>query len=156
MFNKILRIIKETKINNNLLTAVNDNNLSQVKVLLEQGADIDYQNRYGRTSLHLSLLNADIRCLQYLLVQQPNVNQQDFFGLTPMHIAVCHNKSEAIKFLLDKNPDTSIKDNLGRTVFDITKKYNKKSIHNLLELYSEEKHLNNLIMSNAQQALIQF
>ena len=93
-----------------LFDAINQNNISQLKELLEAGAEINITNQYGETPLHLARSKEQIKLL---LETGANPNIQDKFGETPLHW--CWNNLEKIRLLLEAGADYTIRNNKGLT-----------------------------------------
>jgi ankyrin repeat protein len=56
-----------------------------VQYLVDQGADVNARDRYGRTALYLAAENGQLSIVQYLVDQGTDVNAIDALGTTPLH-----------------------------------------------------------------------
>lgn len=53
--------------------------------LISEGADINFQDYYGDTPLHLAVLKQDGKCVEFLLECYPDLNIKNKDGPTPGH-----------------------------------------------------------------------
>jgi len=160
-------IFNKKKINDELLTATQDNKVLKVKVLLELGANPNAKDKEGNTPLHLLPFGhrftvnsggADAEIAQLLLQYGANPNIQNNKGDTPAHTSACN---YSILRLLDaRGADFTIKNNTGKTASNYTELYTRpnsafdctsahillKDYENLkkdsIKYYSEINHLN--------------
>ena len=58
--------------------------------LMEQGADINVKDEYGRTPLHYHAQVNNTAQLAFLLAQGADIHAQDTYGNTPLHFAEYH------------------------------------------------------------------
>lgn len=92
--------------------AVQMNNLEFVKILLENGADIDkgcQGDNYGNTALMIAAWHGRIDIVKYLVEQGACCNQQDYNGYTPLIKACLRNQPLVALYLFDKT-DRNIHD----------------------------------------------
>lgn len=85
--------------------AVQMNNLEFVKILLENGADIDKGSQgdnYGNTALMIASWHGRIELVKYLVEQGACCNQQDFNGYTPLIKACLRKQPDVALYLFDK------------------------------------------------------
>jgi hypothetical protein len=78
--------------------------LKGMKLLIDRGANINVQDTYGRTPLHLACENVNSErhheCIEYLLQHGANPSIQDDFGRTPLHNAVEKGCLECVRLLM--------------------------------------------------------
>ena len=92
--------------------AVQINNLDFIKILLNNGADIDKGSQgdnYGNTALMIAAWHGRLDIVKYLVEQGACCNQQDFNGFTPLIKACIRKHPEVIRYLFDKT-DRNIHD----------------------------------------------
>lgn len=92
--------------------AVQINNLEFIKILIENGADIDKGSQgenYGNTALMIAAWHGRLEIVKYLVEQGACCNQQDFNGFTPLIKACIRNYPEVALYLFDKT-DRNIHD----------------------------------------------
>ena len=85
--------------------AVQMNNLEFVKILLENGADIDKGSQgdnYGNTALMIASWHGRIELVKYIVEQGACCNQQDFNGYTPLIKACLRKQPDVALYLFDK------------------------------------------------------
>ncbi len=78
--------------------------LKGMKLLIDRGANINVQDKYGRTPLHLACENVNSErhheCIEYLLQHGANPSIQDDFGRAPLHHAVEKGCVECVRLLM--------------------------------------------------------
>ena len=74
--------------------------------LLEQGADINVKDEYGRTPLHYHAQVNNTAQLAFLLAQGADIHAQDTYGNTPLHFAEYH--ADAACLLIEHGADIVI------------------------------------------------
>lgn len=100
-----------------------------VKYLIEHNADIDIQDSYGLTPLHLAVDLGNKKMIEQLVEKGANINAQDNDGWTPLVHAVRHGKLDTIEYLIKNKADVDVVGKDGRTLVEHA------------ELWAEEKGL---------------
>jgi ankyrin repeat protein len=96
-----------------LFAAVKNNNIKEVKSLLDKGAD---QNAYDDDSDNVLInaaLYASADCMKLLLQKKANPNLKNKFGQTPL--MYCTYEMDKMKLLLQYGADINAKSNSGNT-----------------------------------------
>lgn len=89
-----------------------ENGLPQmVGRLIENGADVDASDQFGRRPLHLAVESPEVVTL--LLDAGAEIDAVDVFGRTPLHMAL--QIPETVRVLLEAGASITIRDFLGRT-----------------------------------------
>lgn len=124
-----------------LIDAVTFNKIEIVKLLVENGANINHKVNVGTTPLMLATSN-NLKITDYLLKNGAKVNVKNNDGLTPLHWAAqfADNK-KTLEILLEKGADPTIKDIDGKTAIDYlneNKDLNYSNAKMLLKSYTNE------------------
>ena len=85
-----------------LHTAVRNNDIDQVRVLLRDGADANAHDTYDQSPLYHA---ASIKIAMLLLEHGANIHARNYLGDTPLHIAVINGNIEIVMFLLEHVAD---------------------------------------------------
>ena len=97
-----------------LSIAVHNNNEEMVKLLLDNGADVDSKSTdNGQTALMIAKTPSIVN---FLIQNGANLNIQDARGYTAIHLAVDHNWISKIQELARRGADLNIPNIYGRTV----------------------------------------
>ncbi len=84
-----------------LIEAVLSGKSGQVKKTLQEGADINYQNKKGGTALTNAAYNGKLEMAKLLLANKAKINLQDKYGWTALMLAADKGKLEVVKLLLE-------------------------------------------------------
>ena len=107
---------------------VYDNDLNALKNEIEGGADVNLQNKYGWTLLHISIRRDRRDMVAYLLEKGADINLIDGVGWTPLMEAVMDDMTELCGFLIEKGADTSIANARGATAAMLVQKFGRESM----------------------------
>ena len=97
-----------------LLIAIQNNNESLARLLLQHGADGDRQDDQGQTALHIACKQGSPTLVQLLLNVMHNVHAKDHMGRTALFSAVQGKNEEVVRMLLDAAFDPNSPDITGR------------------------------------------
>jgi ankyrin repeat protein len=120
-----------------------------VKKMIEQieELNINVQNKYGVSALHLAVHDNNIELLELLLKNKNiNINIQDKSGVSALHFAVLYNNIELLELLLqNKNIKVDIQDIRGTTPLTIAlgRKYDEDIIIKLLDAGADLNKIDN-------------
>lgn len=147
---------KEAVDSKDLFGAIRSQSMKWLKELLEQGADINVQNKIGMTPL-IFIVNLDfndskkVKIIDFLVQNGANLDIQDCFGRTTLIVAAqrykIFNNSEILNYLIDLGFDWYKKDNKGKYFID----YLDKSYKEKLERKYPEKYNNLMLKIKAEQ-----
>ncbi|MBE33769.1 hypothetical protein CL647_06800, partial [bacterium] len=101
--------------NKQLLEAAESGDISEVKNLLDRGADVDAKGRYGWTALYLATKYNHVKTVQLLLNSEADVNARNNNGSTALHRAVYENNVKIVQLLLDNRADVNARNKYGST-----------------------------------------
>nr|CEG03910.1 unnamed protein product [Fusarium acuminatum CS5907] len=101
----------------NLMVASYYGHRAVVKLLLEQGAEVEAQdNDYGQTPLSLAAANGHEAAVGLLLEHGAEVETKDTgFGDTPLSWAAANGHEAVVRLLLEQGAEVEAKDNYSRT-----------------------------------------
>ena len=87
--------------NADLQNAARAGDIERVRILLEQGADVNARNAVGAAPLHEAAWSGNSELVDLLLARGADVNERHAeAGSTPLHYAVITNQPEIVKTLL--------------------------------------------------------
>ena len=104
-----------------------------LKVLIEQGINVNIQNKYGDTPLHFAISTNKFEIVKLLILKGANVNIQNNRGCTPLHFACCNNSVESVKLLIVNGSNVNIQDNNGDTPLQVAVREHAKECIKLLQ-----------------------
>ena len=108
---------------------VYDNDLEALKKAVEEeGMDVNLQNKYGWTPLHMAIRRDRREMVAYLLEQGADIDRVDGVGWTPLMEAVMDDMPELCKLLIDKGADVSIANDRGATASMLVQKFGRDSM----------------------------
>ncbi|QJT94912.1 ankyrin repeat domain-containing protein [Wolbachia endosymbiont of Diaphorina citri] len=132
-YDNVAEFLKQTqlKLNEQLLTAVQGGDFKKVKDLVNRGAsledaNIDAQDKEGKTPLHFAAQEGDFGMVQFFLDRGANIEIKDKYGWTPLHFAASSNKFDIVKLLFDKNANIKARDTYGNTPLHMAAQYSSK------------------------------
>ena len=104
------------------------NNFEDFKALIEAGADLNLQNKYGWTLLHISIRRDRHDMVNYLLDQGADINKIDGVGWTPLMESIMDDMTELCKLLVDRGADITIANQRGATAPMLVQKFGRQSM----------------------------
>ncbi len=104
-----------------LCYAAGTGNLSEVKRLLDKGADVNTGNQYGTKALMWAAANGEREITKLLLYNGANVNDKNRDGWTALTWAATQGQSNVAKLLLDNGADVNARNKHGSTALMIVK-----------------------------------
>ncbi|KAJ8276883.1 hypothetical protein GJAV_G00068970 [Gymnothorax javanicus] len=93
--------------------------LSDVRALIQSGADLNAPDHQGATLLHIAAANGYQSVGELLLDQQAEVEQKDSDGWTPLHAASCWGQIQMVELLVAHGGNLNAKSVLDETPLDV-------------------------------------
>lgn len=107
---------------NRLINEVIDSNTTEIKKLLKEGEDVNFQDKLGWSSLHYAAQSFNREIIIILLENNADPNLQDKNGNSPMSTALFNSKgvkSDIINLFLLKGGDPKLKNYHGVSCLDL-------------------------------------
>jgi ankyrin repeat protein len=82
-----------------LHTAIAQEDLQEVKRLLEQGAEVNGSDEEGLTPLHFAVFTGNLQIIKLLLEHGADMYVKQYDGCTPVHFAALEGNKEVLKLL---------------------------------------------------------
>lgn len=108
-------------------TLVYKNDFEGFKQELET-TDVNLQNKYGWTLLHIAIRRDRREMVELLLEKGADINRVDGVGWTPLMEAVMDDMTDLCGYLLEKGADTSIANLRGATAPMLVQKFARTSM----------------------------
>ncbi len=104
-------------VNNRLIKAVNSNNYTLVRNLIEdKDSDIESTDEHGRTAIMSAVVRGNTEIINYLLLRNANLAKRDAYGYSLMHLAIFNGSFSCVKLLSDAGADFTTLDAKGRSI----------------------------------------
>jgi len=94
--------------------------------------DINIQNKYGWTLLHVAIRRDERAMVQYLLEKGADINRVDGVGWTPLMEAIMDDMPELCKVLVDAGADKTIANQRGATAPMLAQKFGRQNMYDFL------------------------
>jgi len=94
--------------------------------------DINIQNKYGWTLLHIAIRRDRRDMVEYLLEKGADIDKVDGVGWTPLMEAIMDDKPELCKYLVEKGADKTIANQRGATAPMLAQKFGRESMFGYL------------------------
>ena len=100
-----------------LINSVIENQIEFVKWLVDNGADINIQDRGGYSALHFIGQDRLTEIGKFIISKRPNLELRDNYGNTPLWTAVMNSRQSLslVKLFLDNSANVDNVNNAGRT-----------------------------------------
>ncbi len=117
-------------------------NIKIIKLLLENGADVDKMGHNNMTALSWACTKDNIEILRILLSKTKDINHQDKYGFTPLMWAASNGFDNMVKLLLEYNAKIDIKNKENLTAAELARKSGFLKLFYTINDFSK-KHLGN-------------
>ncbi|EPE33349.1 Ankyrin repeat-containing protein [Glarea lozoyensis ATCC 20868] len=114
------------------MNAVQIGDISLVKLLIENGAEIEEKNDLGQTSMHIAAADGKAELVELLLKEGGLIEEKNDMGRAPLHIAVLSGNLNMTKILLDAGAKVEAVDNKKSTPLHYAADFGKERIIRLL------------------------
>lgn len=122
-----------------LIAAVQRDNITTVRLLLENGADANVGGRDGCSPLSEAAIYGFDAVAELLLRYGANINFQDGVEFSPLGYAALRGHEAVVHVLLKYGADLKIKDMVGRTPLDVAESKRHWNIAQLLERHGAKR-----------------
>ena len=109
---------------------VYNNDIDGFKSLIDSLEDVNIQDKYGWTPLHLAIRRGREDMVRYLVEEKnADINIQDNSGWTPLMEAIMDDFPSIVKYLVEKGADLSIANKRGATAPMLAQKFGRTSMY---------------------------
>ncbi len=106
--------------------------LEAFEAIIDAGADVNMQNKYGETLLHIAIRRDRRAMVQKLIDSGADLNRPDAPGWTPLMECVMDDMPELCALLIEKGADKSIANARGATAGMLVQKFGRQSMMGML------------------------
>ena len=118
-----------------------DGDIDDIRRLVQEVADIDEKNRYGRTPLMLSAYGGHLAVVRYLVQQGADKKASDQYGITSLHFAAHNGHLDVAQYLVQQGANTEVLDNSNKTPLQVAILYGQTSCIQYLEQHRRFRRL---------------
>ncbi|WP_264336995.1 ankyrin repeat domain-containing protein [Wolbachia endosymbiont (group B) of Chorthippus brunneus] len=146
----VVEFLKQTQLDldKQLLTAVQDCNISKAEVLVSRGANINTKNDDGYTSLHLAVLKNFRSGIDYLIKEGANIDDKDNIGRAPLHWAARDGYLDIVQAITEGGANLDVKDKDNKTPSDLASWKGYDNIVQYLKQVQLDKKLSAAVKDN--------
>ena len=112
--------------------AVYDNNYELFVSLTKELEDINIQNKYGWTLLHIAIRRDRSEMVNFLLDNGADINKVDGVGWTPLMEAIMDDMPTIVSILVDRGADKTIENARGASAIMLAQKFGRVSMFDTL------------------------
>lgn len=111
---------------------VYDNDFDKFKEMVVALEDINIQNKYGWTLLHITIRRDRQDMVKFLLQNGADINRINGVGWTPLMEAIMDDMTELVKLLVESGANKSIANARGATAPMLAQKFGRSSMYEYL------------------------
>jgi ankyrin repeat protein len=100
--------------------------------LLDELEDINIQNHYGWTLLHITIRRDRAKMVELLLAKGADIDKTDGVGWTPLMESIMDDKASLCKLLVEKGANKSIANQRGATAPMLAQKFGRADMFGYL------------------------
>ena len=119
-----------------LITAARNGHVELVRVLLEDGANVETVNNFQETALHRATYYGQLEVCRLLLDWGAKVDPLDILRDTPLYYAANKGNLSMVKLLVERGADVKLRNNKGQTASDVARINGKENVAKWLDLVS--------------------
>ena len=123
---------EQNKLNEKLIEAVGRGNTEQVRELLDAGADINIQDKFGETALMRAAAWGHTGVMELLIRAGAEIDRPNKYGWTALMVAAAWGHTGVMELLIRAGADPGIKNNEGRTAIDLLKECHPQTYERLV------------------------
>ncbi|NIR47349.1 ankyrin repeat domain-containing protein [candidate division KSB1 bacterium] len=113
-----LNVLEPSRASTPLITAAALGKTEAAKILIDAGADLNYQNADGSTALHTTAVFGKFEIAKILIDAGADLNIKNNDGATALHAAAFLCREEIVQTLLKNGADKTLKNKTGKTAFE--------------------------------------
>ena len=103
-------------------------NKEAFKALIDAGLDVNMDNKYGWTLLHITIRRDRREMVEYLIEKGADINKVDGVGWTPLMESIMDEMTELCGYLVAQGADTTIANQRGATAPMLVQKFGRQSM----------------------------
>jgi ankyrin repeat protein len=146
---KILNKYKTFRLNENLISATEIDDIDEIKALINQGYDVNYHKMEdGYTALMIAVSRGNVNIINYLIKNGANVNAKSKYGDTALIRASVWGRTIISKILLEAGANIDDQNSLDVTALIAAADYAQLNMIIFLIEKNANMELTNLIMKN--------
>ncbi|XP_069759808.1 myotrophin [Narcine bancroftii] len=108
-----------SELDRNIIWAVKNGDVEEVKTLVAKGADVNAIEVAGRRPIHFAADCGQLEVLEFLLNVGANIDAIDVHGFTALLSAVSEGHIDCVKLLLSKGANKTGKSPEGKNYFEL-------------------------------------
>ena len=120
-----------------------DGSTELIKLLLDNGADVNAKNESGVTPIMIASINGYLDTVELLIDNGADVNAKNESGVTPIMIASNNGCLSTVELLIDNGANLYAKNNTGQTALDIAKEEGHTDVVEFIEVYQSSQENDN-------------
>ncbi len=113
-----LNVLEPSHASTPLITAAAFGKTEAAKILVDAGADLNYQNADGSTALHTAAVFGKTEVVKILIDAGVDLNTRNNDGATALHAAAFFCRLEIVEILLKRGTDKTLKNKDGHTALE--------------------------------------